>query len=90
MFIIELTLDHTYNTYMMSVRLEGSERFKLIKNTMVRRMFGAAMGEYLRDVKGPAASMDGRRSYTYVLTDEDVDNLAKLVYSELETLTQGK
>lgn len=87
MFVVELTLDETYNTYMMSYRLEGSERFKLIKNHLVRRMISKAMGEYLRDVKGPSGPWEGRRSYTYVLTDEDIDNLAKLIYSELEPLT---
>lgn len=87
MFIVELTLDETYNTYMMSYKLEGSERFKLIKNHLVRRMVSNAMGEYLRDVKGPAASMDSRRSHMYVLSEEDVDNFVKLVYSELKPTT---
>lgn len=84
MMTAELTLDDTYNARMIDLKIGESERYKMINNLMVRRMFCMALGEFLRDVKGMAASANGRRSYVYIVTDTDIDNLAKIIYDGIE------
>jgi len=79
---IEVGLDDTYNQHVLGTRIRmESDRLQSIRSTIAQHAFLIALGEFLRDVKGMTPSSDGRKTYRYVVTDEDLDAVAKMLNS---------
>lgn len=90
MFIETFTLDETYNARMIDMRLRDYEPYNNLRSPMVRRLLCIAVGEWLRDVKGMNPSMDGRRTFSYTISERDIDTIVDLMQTELKEYSNGK
>src|SRR6056297_688239 len=82
---LEVTLEDTYNQHVLGTRIRmESDRLQKIRGTVAQHAFLLALGEFLRDVKGMAPSTTGRKTYRYVVTDEDLDAVARMLISRVK------